>query len=115
MSPNMDTEPHDRVQRAAGSYALVLTNEQGWITRRFPEFLDLTFKFEPDAIRARIADVLARPDRYLELGVAFGEQFREVHPVEAFARRIVELAELATIQCAAEKPSLQPFFVWPTP
>ena len=113
MSPNIDTEPHDRVQRAAGSYSLVLTNAQSWITDKFPDFRDLTFEFEPDSIKARIADVLARPDRYLELGVAFGERFRHIHPVEGFARRVVELAELATLQYAAERPLLQPFFVWP--
>ncbi len=115
MSPNIDSEPHDRVQRAAGSYSLVLTNAQGWIATQFPDFQEMTFEFEPDSIKARIADVLAHPDRYLELGVAFGERFREVHPMEAFARRIVELADLAALQCNTEKPSLQPFFVWPAP
>ena len=113
MSPNMDSEPHDRVQRAAGSYSLVLSNRQGWIAEEFPGLEDLTFEFDPASIKARIAAVLAQPQRYLELGVAFGERFREVHPVEAFCRRVVELAELAALQCAAEKPPIQPFFIWP--
>jgi hypothetical protein len=113
MSPNMDSEPHDRMQRAAGSYSLVLSNKQSWIASEFPGFDDLTFEFDPESIKARIAGVLARPERYLELGVAFGEQFRKVHPMEAFSRRVVELADLAALQCAAEKPLLQPFFVWP--
>ena len=113
MSPNMDREPHDRVQRAAGSYSLVLSNKQGWIAEEFPGFEDLTFEFDPDSIKARIADVLAQPQRYLELGVAFGERFREIHPTDAFCRRVVELAELAALQCAAERPPIQPFFIWP--
>jgi len=113
MSPNMDTEPHDRVQRAAGSYSLVLSNRQSWIAEEFPGFDEMTFEFEPESIKARIADVLARPERYLELGVAFGERFREVHPMEAFSRRVVELAEIAALQYAREKPALQPFFIWP--
>ncbi len=109
----MDSEPHDRMQRAAGSYSLVLSNKQSWIAAEFPGFEEMTFEFDPESIKARVADVLAHPDRYLELGVAFGERFREVHPVEAFCRRVVELADLAALQCAREKPSLQPFFVWP--
>ena len=113
MSPNMDSEPHDRMQRAAGSYSLVLSNKQSWIDNEFPGFDDLTFEFDPASIKARIADVLAHPDRYLELGVGFGEKFREVHPMEAFSRRVVELAEIAALNCSAEKPLLQPFFVWP--
>ncbi len=113
MSPNMDSEPHDRVQRAAGSYSLVLSNKQTWITTEFPGFEEVTFEFDPESIKARIADVLARPERYLELGVAFGERFRQVHPMEAFSRRVVEVADLAALHCAAEKPPLQPFFVWP--
>ena len=113
MSPNMDSEPHDRMQRAAGSYSLVLSNKQTWIAEEFPGFEEITFEFDPESIKARIADVLARPDRYLELGVSFGERFREVHPMEAFVRRVVELADLAALQCAREKPLLQPFVVWP--
>jgi hypothetical protein len=33
--------------------------------------------------------------------------------MEAFARRVIELADLAALHCAAEKPDLQRFFVWP--
>ncbi len=113
MSPNMDAEPHDRVQRAAGSYSLFLSNKQSWITQEFPGFEAMTFEFDPESIKERVAEVLAQPDRYLELGVAFGERFREIHPMEAFSRRVVELAELAALYCAAEKPALQPFVVWP--
>jgi hypothetical protein len=114
MSPNIDSQPHERVQRAAGAYSLVLTNRQGWLTSAFPEFADFTFEFEPESIKARVADVLARPDRYLELAVAFGDRYREVHPAEAFVRRVVEVADLAALQCAAEKPLIQPFFIWPS-
>ncbi|PWT75147.1 MAG: hypothetical protein C5B46_03050 [Proteobacteria bacterium] len=113
MSPNMDSEPHDRMQRAAGSYSLVLSNKQTWITDEFPGFDDITFEFDPESIKARVADVLARPEHYLELGVAFGERFRKVHPMEAFSGRVVAMADLAALRCAAEKPVLQPFFVWP--
>jgi len=113
MSPNMDTEPHERVMRAAGSYATVLTNRQSWLAREFPDCADLAFEFDPESIRHRVADMLAHPDRYLELGVAFGERFREIYPREAFARRVVEMADLAALQCAEPKPQIQNFFIWP--
>lgn len=113
MSPNIDAEPHDRVQRAAGSFSLFLSNKQRWIASQFPEFVDLTFEFDPESIEERIAKVLAQPEHYLDLGIAFGEQFREVHPMKAFSSRVLELAELAILDCKDEKPQLQPFFVWP--
>ena len=113
MSPNVDTVPHDRVMRAAGSFSTVLTNRQGWLEDKFPGFEELTFEFKPESIKARVADAISRPDRYLELGVAFGERFRELYTREAFAHRIVEMAELANLQWGAEKPFIQDFFVWP--
>lgn len=115
MSPNMDCEPHERVMRAAGSFSLVLTNRQSWLSREFPGFEDMTFEFDPQSIKDRIAGVLADPDRYLDLGVAFGERFRAIHPREAFARQVVEVADLASLQCVEQKPNIQNYFVWPDP
>ena len=112
MAPNLDTSPHERVQRAAGSYATVLTNRQGWLENRFPGFEELAFELNPNSIRARESDVIAHPDKFIDLGVAFGERFREVYAREAFAQRIVEMADLATLQWSTEKPFIQPFFVW---
>ena len=113
MSPNIDTVPHDRVMRGAGSFATVLTNRQGWIEDKFPGFDELTFEFNPESIKARVADAIAHPDKYLELGVAFGERFREAYPREAFAHQIVEIAELAKLHYREERPAIQNFFVWP--
>ena len=115
MSANVDTWPHDRVQRAAGSFSLVLTNRQGWADDNFPGFGDLFFEFDPDSIKSRVADALTHPGRYLELGVAFGERFRQLYPREAFAHRVIDLAELAALHYSRAKPMLQPFFVWPNP
>ena len=113
MSPNLDSGPHERVMRGAGSYAPVLTNRQGWLTEAFGEFDDLTFEFNPDSIRARASEAISHPDRFLDLGIAFGERFREIYTRQAYANQIVDLAELAALQCSAEKPVIQPFFVWP--
>ena len=113
MSPNLDSGPHERVMRGAGSYASVLTNRQGWLTTAFGEFADLTFEFSHDSIRARANDAISHPDRFLDLGIAFGDRFREVYTRQAYANCIVDLAELASLQCSQEKPVIQPFFVWP--
>lgn len=113
MSPNIDTGCHERVQRAAGAYAMVLTNRQSWLESSLPGFDDLMFEFDPESIKARVAGVLANPDRHLDLAVSFGEHFRQVFPREAFADRIVDLAELGALQGNEEGPRIQPFFVWP--
>ncbi|SRR6266550_781786 len=113
MSPNVDTAPHERVQRAAGSYAAVLTNRQTWLTEKFPGFEELTFEFDPESIKARASDAIARPGRYIELGIAFGERFRALFTAADFAARIVEVADLSALNWNATKPAIQPFFVWP--
>jgi hypothetical protein len=113
MSPNVDTWPHDRAQRAAGTYATLLTNRQGWLTDKFPGFADLAFEFSHDSIKSRVGDAIARPDHYLDLGVAFGERFREFYTRDAFANRIVAMAELGALRYGAARPLLQPFFEWP--
>jgi hypothetical protein len=115
MSANTDSWPHDRVQRGAGSYSLVLTNRQGWLSRSLSEFDDLTFDFRPESIRERVADVLAKPDKYLDLAVAFGERFREVYPREAFVRRSLELIEVTRLLWSTTRPPLQEFYGWPPP
>lgn len=113
MSANVDTWPHDRVQRAAGTFLPVLTNRQGWLDRNFPGYDALTFEFNLESIKSRVSEAIDSPERYLELGVAFGERFREVYPREAFANRVIDMAELASLHCRAQKPAIQPFFVWP--
>jgi hypothetical protein len=71
------------------------------------------FEFTPDSIASRAADVLANPDRYLDLAVNFGERFREIYPRDAVGNRIVDMAELAVLHWSLEKPLIQPFFIWP--
>jgi len=112
MSANVDSWPHDRVQRAAGSYSLVLTNTQGWLRDRFPEFADLTFEFDAGSIAERVADVLRHPGRYVDLAVAFGERFREIFPREAFAERVLSLVESTQLIWGQPPPQIQNFFVW---
>lgn len=112
MAANVDSWPHDRVQRAAGSYALAITNRQGWFTDSFPEFIDLMYEFDPRSIADRVNDVLTHPDRYLELAVDFGERFRRVYARRALADVIVPLVEQTRIVWQRPPIQLQSFFVW---
>jgi hypothetical protein len=113
MSANVDTWPHDRVQRAAGSFALALTNHQTWLNHGMAGFEDLTFEFSPESINARVADAISRPDRYLELAVSFGEAFRVAFPRSAFAQKVMQLVDVASLMWNEPKPTLQPYYVWP--
>lgn len=112
MSANVNTWPHDRVQRAAGAYSLVLTNRQQWLTERFPEFTELTFDFSLESIADRVSDVLSHPGRYVDLAIAFGDRFRQIFPREAVADRISLLVAHARLMWSEPKPTLQNFFVW---
>ncbi len=115
MSANVNSWPHDRVQRAAGAYALVLTNRQQWLTDSFSDFTDLTFDFNAESIADRVADVLSHPGRYVDLAIAFGDRFRQVFPREAVADRMISLVSYARLMWDDPKPMLQNFFVWPEP
>jgi hypothetical protein len=115
MSPNVDTSPHERVQRAAGSYTLFLTNRQGWLDERFSASRELAFEFTRQSIAERVDAVLSEPDRYLQLALDFGEQFHRDHSAAAFANSVRSLADLATLDAAQNKPQLQPFFIWSRP
>ena len=112
MSANVDSWPHDRIQRAAGSYSLVLTNRQGWLSERFPNFTDLTFEFDRELVAARVSDVLAHRDRYLEQALAFGDEFRSVFPRSNFAETVLRLVDCARWIWMSPRPQLQNFFVW---
>ena len=102
--------PTTAAQRAAGTYATLLTNRQGWIAEGFPGFDDLMFEFTPESIKHRVSDAISRPDHYLELGLAFGDRFRELYTRDAFANRIIDMAELAAFRFSAERPLIQPLF-----
>lgn len=113
MAPNIESAPHDRIARAAGSYSAFLTNRQAWLNEGIPGFDALTFEFTADSIRERVEAALSDPGRFVEFGIAFGERFREHHTEPEFARRLIEIAEIARLQYGAAAPQLQPYFIWP--
>ncbi|MHB8493276.1 MAG: hypothetical protein ACYC9Z_05025 [Casimicrobiaceae bacterium] len=112
MSANVDSWPHDRVQRAAGAYSLFLTNCQGWLSEKFPDFVDMTFAFDRESIAARVSEVLNHPRRYLEMALAFGDEFRTVFPRANFAETVLRLVDYARLMWENPRPQLQNFFVW---
>ena len=113
MAANVDTWPHDRVQRAAGAYSLVITDKHEWLTGEFPpDFSELSFEWDRESIASRISEVLRHRERYLELAIAFGEAFRERFPRSMFSERVMSLVDHATTLWQTPKPVLQEFFVW---
>src|SRR5271166_4126057 len=77
MSPNTQRVPHDRPMRAFGLYTLCITNEQQYFREYFPESAAFSYRFVKEELRDKITDVLAHPKRYVELGAAVAEQFRQ--------------------------------------
>jgi hypothetical protein len=112
MSPNTQGAPHERIWRAAGCYTLAVTNRQAWFDNHFGDFSTFEFDFTYDSIQSTIANIIANPSHYVDAGISFGERFRGVYPRSKFANKVVDYAELATLQYRRQKPPLQPYFVW---
>lgn len=112
MSPNVYTSAHDRMWRAAGTYAFALTNKSAWLENLLPELNACAYEFNEDSIEASVDRVLRHPADCVALGERYGEVFRSRYPAEAWVDRLVVLADLARLQGAAQKPALQPYFVW---
>jgi len=113
MSPNTQLAPHDRPMRAMALYTLCLTNEQRFFSEHFLDAGQFSYRFDRDDLQARIADVLAHPARYVELGRAVGEQFQKTRRREDFAQFMLDTASHVRLACGARPPGLQDFFVWP--
>jgi hypothetical protein len=113
MSPNTGLAPHDRPLRAMGAYTLCLTNEQQWFAERFEHATDFMFRFNRDHIRAKVADILANPKRYVELGVEVADTFIESQSPDAFGRFMLDVAGYLRLESSARFPSSQDYFAWP--
>ena len=113
MSPNTSSAPHERVSRAIGMYTLCVTNEQAFFKVRFPGFENCLYRFERDSLCEKIADVLARPKRFVELGRDMAEAFRAKFDPEGPARCILEAASCVRTAQGGRMQPLQDFFVWP--
>jgi hypothetical protein len=113
MSPNTGLTPHDRPLRAFGLYTLCLTNEQEFFTRHFPQHRQFTFQFDKDSLENKVADALAYPKRYVELGIEIAETFRKQFDSGSFGRTMLEIAGCLRLAAGARPANLQDFFVWP--
>ncbi len=113
MSPNTTSAPHDRPLRAFGMYTLCLTNEQQCFTEQFVQHDTFTFRFEGESLQTRVADVLAHPKRYVELGIEVAESFRKRHSGRDFGVFIEEAASVVRLAWEGRPGGMQDFFVWP--
>jgi|KBSSwiStaDraftv2_1062776.scaffolds.fasta_scaffold00752_8 hypothetical protein len=113
MSPNTHLAPHDRPMRAFGLYTLCLTNVQSYFTESFPDAATFTFRLDRDNLREKVADVLAHPKRYVELGIDVADKFRERHRPEDFGQYLLDTASHIRLGCGPRHPGLPNFFVWP--
>jgi hypothetical protein len=114
MSPNTALGLHDRVCRSYGAYTLCLTNEQEFFRRDFPQYKDFSFPLEPEALKAKIADVIAHPARSVELGIEVAEAFRKVHTADAAIAHWIAVAGLIRLnQWPTTPPAMSAHFLWP--
>lgn len=113
MSPNTGSNFHDRPLRAFGAYTLCLTNEQACFQQVFENHADFSFRFERESLREKVADVLAHPQRYVEIGRNTALDFQQKFKVEASIRRLCEIADAVRIGAATRQVDMQDFFLWP--
>ncbi|MBI1751481.1 MAG: hypothetical protein HY014_17270 [Acidobacteria bacterium] len=112
LSPNVDTVCHDRLFRAAGTYAFALTNKSGWLEGLHPELNQAAFTFHPEAIQEAVHAALKDPERCVEWGRQFGRAFRSRYRPGDFVDRLCTVADLSRLRHANPKPLLQPYQVW---
>ena len=113
MSPNTQQAPHDRPMRAFGLCTLCLTNEQRFFKEQFDNSEMFTYRFEKDDLRNKVADVLAHPKRYVDLGLDVAEQFRKDRQPHDFGQFMLDTASHIRLACGPRPAGLQDFFVWP--
>ena len=99
MSPNTSRAPHERPLRAFGSYTLCLTNKQQFFFDNVAHAADFSFAFDKDDLRQKVADVIAHPARYVEIGAAAAQDFRDKFPPSRFIELLLEVSR-RTATCA---------------
>lgn len=113
MSPNTSRVPHERPLRAFGMHTLCITNDQLFYRDHIRHFEDFTYSFDPDSFRDKIADVIAHPKRYVEVGIAASESFSTQFPGGQFAELVIDVAAALNLDCGPRPGRLQPYFGWP--
>jgi len=114
MSPNTGMRPHDRPLRAFGLHTLCITNEQSFFKEQFPEtYQDFSFEFNQESIEGKVAEVLASPRRFIELGVNVAETFCQRFEARAFAQTLSDIADSLRLVAGGRPSNMQQYFVWP--
>ena len=113
MSPNTSMAPHERPLRAFGMYTLCLTNEQAFFSKHVDEHEQFMFRFEKESLANKITEVLAHPDRFLEIGTVAAESFRREFTPERTAQYFVDMATLLRLGSGQRPANLPNYFVWP--
>jgi hypothetical protein len=114
MSPNTGLRPHDRPLRAFGLHTLCITNEQQFFRQHFPDhYGDFSFTFDSDSLENKVAEVLARPKRYVELGIDVADRFRKQFDSRAYGQTIMEMVDCLRLVNGGRPDNMQDFFVWP--
>jgi hypothetical protein len=113
MSPNTARAPHERPLRAFGAHTLCLTNEQSFFRDNLAVAPDFMFSFAEDSIRTKIADVIAHPKRYVEIGREAAREFRAKFSLLRFAETLVSAAAALRLEQGDRPGALQSYFGWP--
>ena len=79
----------------------------------FGEKNGLTFNFNRESLSDKIADVLARPKQYVELGSETSRIFNEQCPHETVVQTLLEAAEIMRIANHKERLAISDYFIWP--
>lgn len=114
MSANTASHPHDRVMRAFGAKTLCLTNAGQQFFRGLPHEEELSFRYEGNSLRERVAHILANRKQAVEHGIAVAEAFRTANPPERAFEKMIHYAALVRLERMPQRPAgLQEFHVWP--
>ena len=113
MSPNTQRAPHDRPMRAFGLCTLCITNRQSFFDDNFDNAGEFTYHFEKDSLREKVADALAHPKRYIELGLNVAEQFNRGRHPRDFAQYMVDTAGHVRVSCGPRHGGMQDYFALP--
>ncbi|HYH43339.1 MAG TPA: hypothetical protein VD867_15295, partial [Burkholderiales bacterium] len=88
------------------------TNKSTWLEGLLPDLNAYAYDFNEQSIQASVERVLSHPDECVALGERYGEVFRSRFTAEAWVDRLIALADLARFKGAAQRPTLQPYYVW---
>ena len=72
-----------------------------------------SFEFTEDSIRAKVADVLAHPKQFVELGREVAARFNQDRSPDDFGQFMVDTASHVRASNAKKPASFPEYFVWP--